>query len=95
MTTTVLNTEIREIENKIPDNSKYTTQEFSKLTAEIFAVRLKQTDLVKKTDFDNKLTSSNKQISLNKMKNLEVKKKLNSLIIKDYNFFLGRIFFYK
>ena len=59
MTTTVLNTEIREIEKYI------TTQEFSKLTAEIFAVRLKQTDLVKKTDFDNKLTSSNKQISLN------------------------------
>ena len=94
MTTTVLNTKIREIENKIPDNSKYiTTQEFNKLTAEIFAVRLKQTGLVNKTDFDNKLTSSNKQISLNKMKNLEVKKKLNSLITKDYNFFLGRILF--
>ena len=49
MTTTVLNTEIREIENKIPDNSKYiTTQEFNKLTAENFEARLKQDDIVNK-----------------------------------------------
>ena len=35
MTTTVLNTKISEVENKIPDNSKYiTTQEFNKLTGE-------------------------------------------------------------
>ena len=52
VTTTVLNTKI----NKIPDNSKYfTTQEFNKLTAEKFAARLKQANLVNKTDFDNKL----------------------------------------
>ena len=37
MTTTVLNTKTSEVENKIPDNSKYiTTQEFNKLTAENF-----------------------------------------------------------
>ena len=41
-TTTVLNTKISEVENKISDNSKYiTTQEFSMLTAENFAARLK------------------------------------------------------
>ena len=58
MTTTVLNTKISEVENKIPDNSKYiTTPEFNKLTAEVFAARVKQADLVNKTDFDNKLTS--------------------------------------
>ena len=40
MTTTVLNTKINEIENKIPDNSKYiTAQEFHKLTVENFAAR--------------------------------------------------------
>ena len=40
--TTVLNTKISEVENEIPDNSKYiTTQEFNKLRAENFAVRLK------------------------------------------------------
>ena len=58
MTTTVLNTKISEVENKIPGYAKYiTTQEFNKLTAENFAARLKQPDLVNKTDFDNKLTS--------------------------------------
>ena len=59
---------------------------------EIFA-RLKQADLVNKTDFNNKLTSFNKRITLNKTKHLEVQKKLNSLIMKDYNFFLGRNYF--
>ena len=35
MTKTVLNTKNSEVENKIPDNSKYiTTQEFNKLTVE-------------------------------------------------------------
>ena len=85
-----------EVENKIPDNSKYiTTQESNKLTTENFAARLNQVDLVKKktTDFDNKLTSFNKRIASNKTKYLEAQKKLNSLITKDHNFFLGRIYF--
>ena len=64
MTTTVLNTKISEVENKIPDNSKYfTTQEFNELTEENFAPRLKQPDLVNKTDFHNKLTSFNRGTS--------------------------------
>ena len=47
MVTTVLNIKIREVENPIPDNSKYiTTQQSYKLTAENFAARLKQVDLV-------------------------------------------------
>ena len=85
-----------EVENKIPDNSKYiTTQESNKLTTENFAARLNQVNLVKKkqTDFDNKLTSFNKRIASNKTKYLEAQKKLNSLITKDHNFFLGRIYF--
>ena len=40
-----------------------------------------------KTDFDNKLISFNERITSNKTKHLEVKKKLNSLITKGYNFF--------
>ena len=41
VTTTVVNAKINEIENKISDHVKYiTTQEFNKLTAENFAVRL-------------------------------------------------------
>ena len=61
VTTTVLNTKISEVENEIPDNSKnITTQKFNKSTAETFAARLKQGDLVDKTNFDNKLTSVNR-----------------------------------
>ena len=63
-TTNVLNTKISEVENKIPYHDKYiTTPEFNKLTAESFAARLKQADIVNKTDFDNKLTSFNRQIN--------------------------------
>ena len=65
---------------KTPDHGKYiTTQEFNKLIAKRFAVRLKQTDLVNKTDFDNKLTSFNRRITSNKTKHLKLQKKLNSL----------------
>ena len=93
MTSTVLNTKISEVENKILDHAKYTTTlEFNKLTAEHFAARLKQADLVSKTDFDNKLTRFNRKITSNNTKYLQVQKKLNSLIRKDYNFFLGRIY---
>ena len=56
-------------------------------------MRLKQADLVNKTDFDNKVTIFNKQVTSIKAKHLEVLKKLNSLITKRYNFFLGRICF--
>ena len=61
--------------------------------AENFTIRLKQADLVNKTYFNDKLTSFNKPILSNKTKHLEVQKKLNSLITKDYNFFLGIIHF--
>ena len=64
MNPTVSNTKIIQIENKIPDNSKYiTTQQFNKLTAEKFKAKLMQAGLVNKTDFDNKLTSCNTRIT--------------------------------
>ena len=63
------------------------------MTSEIFAARLKQANLVTKTEFVNKLTSFNKRITSNKTKHLEVEKKLESLITKNYNFLLGRIYF--
>ena len=89
-----MNTKISEVENKIPDNSKYiTTQELNKLMAENFAAKLKQADLVNKTDFYNKLTSFNNQTTSNKIKHSEVQKRLNSLKTKDYNFLLGRTYF--
>ena len=96
MTATVLNAKISEVENIIPDCAKYlTTQKFIKLTIENFAARLTQTNLVSKTDFDNKLISFNRKITSNKTKYSEVLKKLNSLTTKNYNFFLGRIYFTK
>ena len=69
MTTAVLNTKISEAENKILNRDKYiTTPELDKLTAESFAARLKQANLLTKTDFDNKLTSLNRRIRSNKTK---------------------------
>ena len=96
VTTAVLNTKIREVENKIPVHAEYiTTQQFSKLTAENFKERLrfKKTDLANKTDFDNKLIRFDIKITSNKTKYLEVRNKLNSITTKDYNFFLGRMYF--
>ena len=55
---TDLNTKIREIENKINDHdhAKYiTTQEFNKLTADIFTARLPPTNLASKDDVENEL----------------------------------------
>ena len=63
---TVHNTKIGEVENKISDHAKdITTQEFNKLTAEHFAARLKQADLLSKNDSDNKQISFNKRITSN------------------------------
>ena len=93
MTPAVFNTNISEVENKTPDHAKYIiSQEFNKLTAEHYTERLKQTNLVSKTDFDNKLKGFSKRSASNKANYLEVQKKLNSLITKDYHFFLGRIY---
>ena len=58
------NTKIYEIEKETTDHNhdKYiTTPEFNKLTAETFAARLAQVNLLTKTDFDNKLINFNKK----------------------------------
>ena len=71
----VLNTETVEVENKIPDNSKYITpQEFNNFTTGNLAARLRQANLVRKTYFDNKVTSCNRKVSPNKTKYLKVQK---------------------
>ena len=63
---TVLNTKIKEVENKIPNHEKFiTTPEFNKLTAQNFTARLKQANLVTETDFDEKLTDFNRKITSN------------------------------
>ena len=71
----VLNTETAEVENKIPDNSKYITpQEFNNFTTGNLAARLRQANLVRKTYFDNKVISCNRKVSSNKTKYLKVQK---------------------
>ena len=63
---TVLNTKIKEVENKIPNHEKFiTTPEFNKLTPQNFTARLKQANLVTETDFDEKLTDFNRKITSN------------------------------
>ena len=87
MTTTVIYTKTGEVENKIPDHSKYiTTQEFNKLTAENFAARLKPADLVNKTDCSNILISFYRKITSNKQNIWRFKKQTN----KRLTFFLLR-----
>ena len=71
--TTVDNTKIIDLENKIFDHAKYiTTQEYKKLRAGNIVARLKQANLVDKTDVDNKLISINRKITSNKRKYLAV-----------------------
>ena len=90
--TTVLYEKINEVENKTPDYAMLNIL-INKLTAEYFTARLKQADLVEKIDFDYKLIRFNRKVTPNKTKYLEVQKKLNSVITKDYNSFLGIIYF--
>ena len=87
------NTKISEIENKTnTDHDTYiTNQEFNKLTAANFAVRLKQanlaskidipdiTDFVKKADFDNKIIRLNKITTSIKTRDIEFITKLDDI----------------
>ena len=59
------NTKVNKIEKKITDYKydKYiTTPKFNKLTAESFAARLTQANLVTKRDFDNYLSSLDRKL---------------------------------
>ena len=63
------NTNVIEIENKLNNHNhdKYTdTQEFNKLAADVFNVRITQANLITKTDFDAKMSSLNRKITQNK-----------------------------
>ena len=56
-------------------------------TAENFAARLKQANLVTKTDFDDKLKSLNQKINSNKTKHLLVENEFKKLQICDSIYF--------
>ena len=50
------------------------TPEFNKVTAENFAARLPQANLITKTDFDAKLSSLNTKITSNKTADLLIER---------------------
>ena len=78
VTAPVLNAKISDVGSKIPTHDKYiTTPEFNMLTAEKFAAKLKQANLMTKTDFNNKLININKKTTSNKTKHVEAEKKTN------------------
>ena len=71
MTTTVLNTKIGEVKNKIPGHSKYITNpEFNKFAATIFDTELKQANLVINTDVNAVSQGGNKINKIRKTANV-------------------------
>ena len=82
MTATVLNTKIDEVENKIPNDSKYVTiHKFNKFIGKTFDTKLKQAKLV--------ASSSNTVLDLANKNKLKIEK----LQTFDSNYFLGKIYF--
>ena len=65
------------------------------MTAENYAARLAQADLVTKTDFDNKLTDLNRKIFSNKTKDLLniIENELKKLKAFDSSYFQGKSHF--
>ena len=89
-------TKISETDKKLTDHihDKYITNpEFNKLTAENFAARLKQANLVTNTDFYDKLKSLNQKINSNKTKHLLVENESKKLQTFDSLYFGGKIHF--
>ena len=87
---------LKKLKKKLTDHThdKYiTTSEFNELTAENFAARLKQADLVIKTDFDNKLSYLNRKIVSNKTKDLLIENELKKLKTFDSSYFIGKSYF--
>ena len=88
-------TKITEIENKLNhNNEKYIdTQEFNKLTADVFNARIAQANSTTETEFDSKLSSLNRKITANKSKHLLVENELNKLKTFDSSYFIGKSHF--
>ena len=90
------NTKITIIEKKLTDHKHdeyITTAEFNKLTADNFAARLKQANLVTKTDFDNELSSLNGRVAKNKTRHIFIENELKKLKAFDLNYFIGKSHF--
>ena len=80
LTQKLVNLKIKLTDHK---HGKYiTTPEFNEITAEIFAARLAQVNLITKTDFDAKMSSLNKGITLNKTRQLLVENELKKIKVR-------------
>ena len=89
------NLKISEIEKKVADNNddkNINTPQFNNFTADIFAARLAEANLITKTDFDIKLTSFNNKINSNKTKHLLVENEFKKLETFDSSYFRGKSF---
>ena len=87
---------ISKIEKKFTDHNhnKYiTAPEFNKFTAEIFAARLVEANLVTMTDFDNRLISLNRKVISNKTKNTLIENEFKKLQTFDSSYFRGKSHF--
>ena len=87
------NLKISEIEKKVADNNddkNINTPQFNNFTADIFAARLAQANLITKTDFDIKLTTFNKKNNSNKTKHLLVENEFEKLETFDSSYFRGK-----
>ena len=85
------NTKVTEIEYKFNNHNhdKYIdTQEFNKLTGDVFNARLAQANLITKTEFDSKLSNLNRKITASKLKYLLVENELNKLKTFDLSYFI-------
>ena len=69
------------------------TQEFNKLSADVFNARLAQANLITKTEFDSKLSNLNRKITKNKIDHLLVQNELNELKTFDSSYFIGKSHF--
>ena len=90
------NTKITEIENKLNNHShdKYIdTQEFDKLTADVFNARIALANLITKTEFDSKLLNLNRKITAKKSKYLLVENESKKLKAFDLSYFIGKSHF--
>ena len=90
------NTKVTEIENKLTSDNhdRYIdTQEFNKLTADVFDARIAQANLITKTEFDSRLSSLNRKTTANKSKHLLVENELNNLKTFDSSCFIGKSHF--
>ena len=71
----IITQKLEKLKKKITNSNhnKYiTTPEFNKLTAETFAAKLRQANLVTKTDFHDNPKNLNKKITSNKTKHVVV-----------------------